>query len=130
MEKQNFGLLYKFIIILCILGICAITYFMVIFPYLNRGEGDPYFIFYEIPVNSTVNNSIIHIEDKDILNIKGLDVEQRNGKIFRIYFRKSLNPSINDNNFYYKFGSRPGDLSSRKYLEYHGVYYYAVEIIP
>lgn len=130
MEKQNSDLNKKFIITFVIIGICVIAYFMVIFPYINRGEGDPYFLFTEVPVNVTTNSTVIHLEDKDILNIRGLDVEQKNGKIFRIYFRNSKNPEIHTDEFYYKYGSRPGDPSSRKYLEYNGVYYYAVEVIP
>lgn len=119
------------LIILGILGICILAYFLVIGPYLNRGEGDPYFVFFEVSVNATLNRTVIHLEDKDIVNVQGLDVKFENGKLTRIYFRHSDTvPAIHEYDFYDKFGSRYDDPSSRKYLEYNGVYYYATLLIP
>ena len=129
-DEQNSDLNKKFIITLGIIGICVIVYFMVIFPYINRGEGDPYFLFTEVPVDITTNSTVIHLEDKDIINIRGLDVRQGNGKITHIYFRNSENPEITPWEFYSNYGSRLDDPSSRKYLEYNGVYYYATLRIP
>jgi len=131
MEKQKMSFYKKFAIVLCIIGICLIAYFMVFFPYLNRGEGDPYFMFTEVPVNEALNSSVIHLEDKDIMNVRGLDVRQENGKITSIIFRYSdTTPEISTEEFYQKYGSRLDDPSSRKYLEYKGVYYYATLRIP
>jgi hypothetical protein len=109
---------------------CMIGYFWILLPYLNRGEGDPYFVFTEVPVNVTANSTIIHLEDKDILNVHGLDVRQENGKIIAIMIRESENPEISPWGFYGMYGSRWDDPTSRKYLEYKGIYYYATIIIP
>jgi hypothetical protein len=128
MEKKSN--LKKKIVALGIIGFCIIAYFMVILPYLNRGEGDPYFLFTEVPVKMTVNSSIIHLEDKVIFNVRGIDVEQETGKISRIYIRNSQNPEITPYEFNQRYGSSMSDPSSRKYLEYNGVYYYAIEYIP
>jgi hypothetical protein len=73
-----------------------------------------------------VNSTIIHLEDKDFLNM-GLDVKQENGKITSIHFRQS---AIHPLDFNYMYGSRIGDPASRKYLEYKGVYYYGALVIP
>jgi len=119
------------ITITIVFGICAIGYFMVFLPYTNRGEGDPFFDFIDVPVNDTINSSVIHLEDKDIMNVQGLDVRQENGKITRIYFRYSeTTPEISTMEFKNKYGSRLGDPSSRKYLEYKGVYYFTYRLIP
>jgi hypothetical protein len=118
-------------LILIVLGICTIGIIVGYFFLATHGEGDPYFVFIEVPVNYTINSSIIHLEDKDIVNIRGLDVKQTNGKITRIYFRQSNGiPEISSKEFYDKYGSSLSDPSSRKYLEYKGVYYYALELIP
>jgi hypothetical protein len=131
MEKQNADLNKKFIITLGIIAFCILAYLLVIGPYLNRGEGDPYFSFIEVPVNATVNSTVIHLEDKDIMNIQGLDVKQENGKIISIYFRHSDTvPAIHEYDFRDMYGSRIGDPASRKYLEYKGVYYYGALVIP
>ncbi len=104
---------------------------MVISFYLIRGEGDPYFGFYEVPVNATTNSTVIHLEDKDIMNIQGLDVKFENGKIISIHFRHSDTvPAIHEYDFSDMYGSRAGDPTSRKYLEYKGVYYYGYLVIP
>jgi hypothetical protein len=121
----------RLIIILIAFGICSAGYFLVILPYLNRGEGDPRFYFVEVPINVTTNTSVIHLTDKDILNVPGLEVRQENGKIYNIVFRVSETPpgmSIQD--FRDKYGSSLSDPSSRKYLEYQGVYYYVYYAIP
>jgi hypothetical protein len=131
MEKQNSDLNKKFIITLGIIAFCILAYLLVIGPYLNRGEGDPYFSFIEVPVNATVNSTVIHLEDKDIMNIQGLDVKQENGKIISIYFRHSDTvPAIHEYDFRDMYGNRIGDPASRKYLEYKGVYYYGALVIP
>lgn len=128
MEKMNLGLIIKIAIVF---GICAIGIIVGYLFFATHTEGDSYFIFYEVSVNETINSSIIHLEDKDLINIRGLDVRQEKGKITRIYFRYSdTTPEINDQEFNYKYGSRLGDPSSRKYLEYKGVYYYAELRIP
>lgn len=127
MEKKQFD---RITIIGIIFGICAIAFFMVIVPYLNRDEGNSYFMFTEVPVSETMNSSVTHIEDKDIMNIRGLDVRQQNGKITGIIFRNSENPEISYWDFSIKYGTRLDDSSSKKYLEYKGVYYYAVGHIP
>lgn len=130
-EIQNSDLNKKFIITLGIIAFCILAYLLVIGPYLNRGEGDPYFSFYEVPVNETVNSSIIHLEDKDIMNVRGLDVKLENGKITSIRFRHSDTvPAIHEYDFNDMYGSRVGDPTARKYLEYNGVYYYAEMRIP
>ena len=127
LEKQNSDLNKKFIIILGIIGFCILAYFLVIGPYLNRDEGSPYFSFIEVPVNATINSTVIHFEDKDIMNVRGLDVKIENGKITRIIFRRSAIHPLEFNDMY---GSKAGDPSSRKYLEYKGVYYYGILAIP
>lgn len=114
-----------------VLGVCVIGFFIGYIFIATHGEGDPYFVFTEVPVNETLNGSIIHLEDKDIMNIRGLDVKQTDGKITRIYIRYSqTKPEINDNEFNMKYGSSPYDPSTRKYLEYQGVYYYTTEYVP
>lgn len=131
MEKQKLSFEKKFAIVLCILGICLIGYFGVVGPYLNRGEGNPEFYFFEVQPNEISNKSVIHLEDKDILNVRGLYVRQENGKITAIIFRYSdTTPEIGFEEFRQKYGSRAGDPSSRKYLEYKGVYYYGWGAIP
>jgi hypothetical protein len=126
MERKNLDLVIKIAIVLCIIGICAVYLLFV-----NHGEGDPYFDFFEVSVNDTINSSVIHLENKDIMNAGGLDVRQNNGKITRIYFRYSdTTPGISASAFDYEYGSRLNDPSSRKYIEYHGVYYYVIKIIP
>jgi len=126
-EIQNSDLNKKFILTLGIIAFCILAYLLVIGPYLNRGEGDPYFVFVEVPVSATVNSTVIHLEDKDIMNIRGLDVKQENGKITRIIFRHS---AIHPLEFRDMYGSDLSDPSSRKYLEYKGVYYYGELAIP
>jgi hypothetical protein len=81
MKKISLGLILK---IMIVLGICSIGTIVGYFFFATHGEGDPYFNFIEVPVNYTINSSIIHLEDKDIVNIRGLDVKQTNGKITRI----------------------------------------------
>jgi hypothetical protein len=130
MEKENSRFTKKVVIIFCIIGICFIGYFMVLLPIVNQGEGDRYFLFSEVPVNEIANSTIIHLEDKDIMNIRGLDVKMENGKITRIYFRNSQNPEIYSTDFNLKYGSSMSDPTSRKYLEYNGVYYYAIMYVP
>jgi hypothetical protein len=100
--------------------------FFVLDPDLNRFEGDPYLQFIEVPVNETANISVIHLVDKDIMNIPGVDVRQKNGKISSIDFRSSdLPPRFSIEEFSQKYSG--SDLpSARKYLEYKGVYYYSV----
>ena len=123
-EKQ-----FNWAIIICIaFGICAIGYFLVFQP---RAEGDPHFIFTEVPAEVTANNPVIHLEDKDILNIRGIEVQKKNGKLTSIYFRYSeTTPEISDQEFNSKYGSYPGDPTLRKYIEYDRVYYYALELKP
>jgi hypothetical protein len=131
MEKQNSRFKMKFVITLGLIVVCILAFFLVIGPYLTRGEGDPYFSFIEVPVNATVNSTVIHLEDKDIMNIQGLDVKQENGKIISIHFRHSDTvPAIHEYDFRDIFGSKIGDPASRKYLEYKGVYYYGALVIP
>lgn len=131
MERENSDINKKLVITLGIIGFCVIAYFMVILPYLNRGEGDPYFVYVEVPENMTVNSTVIHLEDKDIINIRGLDVKFENGKITRIFFRYSdTNPAIYEWDFNDMYGSDLGNPATRKYLEYKGVYYYATLRIP
>jgi hypothetical protein len=127
MEKQKLSFTEKFLIILFIIVICIGGYFMILLPLNLRGEGDPYFVFSEVPVEITANSMIIHLKDEDIMNIRGLDVKIENGKISRIYFR---NPEINQQGFIQKYGIDPYDISSRRYLEYKGVYYYAEYRLP
>jgi len=126
MEKKNLDLIKKIVIVLCIIGVCALYLLFV-----NHGEGDPFFVFYEVQVNDTINSTVIHLEEKDILNVRGLDVRQKNGKIDRIYFRYSdTTPEISSNDFNLKYGSKLSDLTSRKYIEYKGVHYYIIRYIP
>ena len=121
----------KLIIIVCLIFFSVLAFLLIIGPYLNRGEGDPYFVFVEVPLNATVNSSIIHLQDKDILNIRGLDVKFENGKLITIHFRYSDTiPAIHEYDYRDMYGSRAGDPSSRKYLEYKGVYYYGLLVIP
>jgi hypothetical protein len=130
MERQNMSFQKK-IAILCVMGICVIGFFTVYLLFVVPGEGDPFFVFNEVPVNDTINRTVIHLVDKDIMNIRGLEVLQENGKITRIYFRYSKTiPEISSQDFNQKYGSRADDPSSRKYLEYKGVYYYAYRLIP
>ena len=125
MEKKKISF-DKMTIILLIVGICVTGYFFVIGPYINRGEGDPVFIFTEVPFSETLNSSVIHLQDKDIMNVRGLDVVLSNGKISSIYFRySSTTPEISDQEFNTKYGSNPTNQSLRKYLEYDGKYYFA-----
>lgn len=131
MENINPDLVKKIAIVLCSIGVCVTVLFIVVFPYLNRGEGDPYFAFTEVPVNETFNSSIIHLEDKDFIDVRGLDVKEENGKIAVIIFRYSDTiPEMSIQDFNDKYGSRLSDPSSGKYLEYKGIYYYAVRLIP
>jgi len=127
MEKQKMSFDKKAAIALCILGISIVGFFVVYLPFSTSNEGDPVFIFYEVPVNETANYSVIHLEDKDILNVRGLDVRQENRKITRIYFRNSdTTPKISFQEFYQKYGSSADDPALKKYLEFRGFYYYAV----
>ncbi len=120
MEKQKIDLVLK---VLVVIGICVFGYFFIVSPYLNRGEGDPCFVFIEVPVNQTINSSVIHLQDKDIMNVRGLDVRMNKGKIAGIIFRYSDTiPEISVQDFNQKFGSPPNDLSLREYLEFKGVY--------
>jgi hypothetical protein len=99
--------------------------------FFTRDEGNPYLVFYEVSINETVNSSVIHLTDKDIFNLQGIDVIQQDGKISRMRFRYSdPNLAIQFSAFNSKYGSRPGDNTSRKYLEFRGVYYYAEPRIP
>ena len=126
MEKQKLSFDKKAVIALCIIGICVVGFFVVYLPFSTSNEGDPVFIFTEVPVSAMLNSSVIRLEDKDIMNVRGLDVEQENGKITRIYFRHSdTMPGISDQEFNKKYGSSPTNQSQRKYLEYGGRYYYA-----
>lgn len=127
-EKSDLTKKFKFVTIIGVITLIALAYFFVIGPYLAvRDEGAPYFVFVEVPVNETINSTVIHLEEKDIMNIRGLDVTFENGKLSTIYFRKS---AIHPSDFNYMYGSRVGDPSSRKYLEYKGVYYYGILVIP
>lgn len=128
MEKKKVDLVKKIAIVLCICVIGIFAYYLLT---VNNDEGDPYFVFIEFPVNETINSSIIHLENRDIMNIRGLDVKQTNGKITRIVFRYSqITPEFNTSEFIYKYGSSLDDPTSRKYLEYEGVYYIAEYRIP
>ena len=126
MEKQNFGSVNKFVIIAGIIGICFFAFILVIFPYLIRGEGDTVFSFIEVPYNETVNSTIIHLKDSDFMNKQGLYVRWESGKLDSIAFRNSDNPEILPSVFNGDYGSWPGNRSSRKYLEYNGLYYYGI----
>jgi hypothetical protein len=91
------------IIILIVFGICSAGYFLVILPYLNRGEGDPRFQFVEVPVSETINSSVIHLTDKDIFNVRGLEVKKWNEKIYSIVFRVSeTSPGLSIQDFGHK----------------------------
>jgi hypothetical protein len=130
LEEQNSGFIRKFVIIICIVGFFFFGYFMIFLPIMEQGSADRYFAFSEVPADQIGNRTVIHLEDKDILNVRGLDVKFRNGKISRIYFRGSQNPEIESTDFNLKYGSTPEDPSSRKYLEYKGVYYIAIMYTP
>jgi hypothetical protein len=133
MEKQNSDLnkKFKFVTIIGLIVLCILAYLYVIGPYLAvRDEGAPYFSFIEVPINETINHTVIHLEDTDIMNIKGLDVVEENGKLITIYFRKSAIHPSDFNYIYGSIGDPFGDPSSRKYLEYKGVYYYGILAIP
>jgi hypothetical protein len=130
MEMMNDPMLRKMVFLLGIIGICFVGYFLVLGPYLNRGEGDPYFVFTEVPAETTVNSTIIHLEGSRFLNTRGLDVKQENGKITAIFYRELENPEIDLWVLQGDYGSDLGDPSSRKYLEYRGVYYYVSLRIP
>jgi hypothetical protein len=125
-EKQSVISDNKFVIIVCIVGICILVFFFVVFPYLIRGEGDTRFSFIEVPYNETVNSTVIHLKDSDFMNKQGLYVISESGKLSGIRFRNSDNPAISPSDFNDMYGSRPGNRSSRKYLEYNGLYYYGV----
>ncbi len=128
MEKQKIDLVLKVVVVI---GICVFGYFFIIGPYLNRGESDPRFVFIEVPFNETINSSVIHLQDKDIMNVSGLDIRLEKGKIAVIFFRYSETPpEISPQEFNQKYGSILGDRLSRKYLEYKGFYYYAFYEIP
>jgi hypothetical protein len=116
----------KTIILIGVIIICIPLLFFGVVPYLVGNEGASYFVFVEVPVNATINSSIIHIEEKDFTNM-GMDVKQENGRITRIFFKNS---GIHPQDFNDIYGSDLGDPSSRKYLEYRGVYYYASIRIP
>jgi len=130
MEKQKTKFSGKLIIVLVIGALCGIV--LIAYPYYaTRDEGSPYFVFYEVSVNETANSSVIHLTDKDIFNLRGIDLIQQDGKISRMRFRSSEhNPAIKFWEFNGKYGSTLGDISSRKYLEFRGVYYYAEPRIP
>lgn len=124
MENENSGFVNKLVIIVCIIGICFLAFFLVIFPYLIRGEGDTVFLFTEVPFNETINNTVIHLKDSDFMNKQGLYIRSESGKLQSIAFRNSDNPAIFPSVFNGDYGSWPGNRSSRKYLEYNGLYYY------
>ena len=110
----------KTFLIFLIIGICILGSFLVIGTYLNRDEGGPYFGFIEVPFNATTNGTVIHLEDKDIMNVRGMDVKFENGKLAYVTFRDSGNFSYHDFD----------DMYGSKYLEYRGVYYYVMLAIP
>lgn len=130
MEKQKMKFSKKIIIGLLIV---AISGFILVtnLSFFTRDEGSPYFVFTEVSVNETANSSVIHLTDDDILNLRGIDVVQKDGKISYIKFRSSeSNPAVKFSDFNRKYGSTLGEISSRKYLEFRGVYYYAEPNIP
>jgi flagellar basal body-associated protein FliL len=127
MKKLDSKLIGKVAIVLFV---AALVLYIVFFFSDFTHEGDPYLAFIEVPFNDTTNNTIIHINEKDIFNIPGLDVIQKNGKITRIYFRNPQNRENLIQEFSNKYGSHLDDPSSRKYLEYRGVYYYDYFAIP
>jgi hypothetical protein len=127
-QKMKFG--KKIIIALLIVAICGIV-LVANLSFFTRDEGSPYFVFTEVPINETANSSVIHLTDKDIFNLRGIDVVQKDGKISRMRFRESdPNLAIKFSAFNSMYGSTLGDISSRKYLEFRGVYYYAEPNIP
>ena len=130
MEKQKTKFSGKLIITLLVVAICGIV-LIANLSFFTRDEGSPYFAFHEVSVNVTANSSIIHLTDKDIFNLRGIDVVQQDGKISYILFRSSEpNPARQFWAFNQEYGSTLGDISSRKYLEFRGVYYYADPRIP
>jgi hypothetical protein len=130
MEKQKTKFSRKIVIALLIVAVCGIVLFAYL-SYITRGEGDSYFVFTEVSVNETANSSIIHLTDKDIFNLRGIDVVQQDGKISRVRFRSSEpNPARQFWAFNQEYGSRPGNISERKFLEFRGVFYYAEPSIP
>jgi hypothetical protein len=88
MEKKKVDRVKKIVIII---GICALILYIAFIFYKLNHEADPYCSFYEVPVTETINSSVIHLTDVDILNKQGWEVRQENGKITRIYFRDSQN---------------------------------------
>jgi hypothetical protein len=129
MEKQSSGFTSKFVIIVCIIGLCILAFIFGILPYISRGEGDSIFGFIEVPYNETVNSTVIHLKDSDFMNKQGLYVRWGSGKLDSIAFRNSDNPAILPEVFNGDYGSRPGNKSSRKYIEYNGSYYYGVLMV-
>ncbi len=135
MENENSELnkKLKFVTIIGLIALSILAYIFVIGPILAvRDEGLPYVIFTEVPAGETVNHSVIHLEEKDITNVKGLDVQYENGKLSIIKFGVSGNaPAIYPNDFNDMYGTPFGaDPESRKYLEYEGVYYYGTLATP
>jgi hypothetical protein len=124
MEKQKVSFEKKIGITICIIGFCLIAFFMIILPYVSRGEGDTVFMLFEVPNNETVNSTVIHLNDSDFINKQGMYVRWESGKLQSIAFRYSDNPAILPSAFNDNYGSLPGNRSSRKYLEYNGLYYY------
>jgi len=117
--------------IVMILGICVIVLtIMYYFLTINRGEGDPVIIFHEVPVNETINCSVTYLTDKDILNKQGWEIIKNNGKITRIYFRDPYTAESNFFSFLEKYGGFSGNFTSKKYIEYNGVYYYISGLRP
>ena len=96
--------------------------------FLDSSEGDTSFTFVEVPANETLNRTVIHLNESDFWNVRGLHVIRESGKLHSIRFRNSENPAILPiaSDFNGRFGSQPGNLSSRKYLEYNGSYSYGV----
>lgn len=131
-EKENSDLNKKFILTLGIIAFCILAYIFVIDPNLNRDEGLTYFLFTEVPASETINHSIIRLEDKDIMNIKGLGVKFEKGKLSTIKFGVSGNvPALHPNDFNDMYGTPFGaNPASRKYIEYKGVYYYGTLVTP
>jgi hypothetical protein len=116
---------------LFLLFIFALVGYGAYFFYNLNQEGDPFFVFYEVEGNETLNSTTIHLTDNDILNKRGVDVKIRDEKIIRIYIRNSQgSPEILAEEFNTRYGSSPYNKSQRKILEYRGVYYFAEERIP
>jgi hypothetical protein len=67
-EKRTLDALKKIVIVLFV--IIVLAYFL----YGSHGEGDLFFVFYEVPACDTINSTIIHLENKDIINVRGVDV--------------------------------------------------------